>query len=538
MDLWADDNATLVYSDLLSRREGLTEKLRENPYDILIYLERATVHRNLDYPDLAVGDAYRALLLSDDVKDDAAEYHEQATEAFKVYIDKFFPNISDPVACEKVGQNALVKMACICSLRAYYLLAAGLCQVGCLKSAYEFSERGFALEPRQEFKDIQERILQIGRLRLKREDITGDDLPDWGLARREIYPWNDHEADRYSKDTLDFLNSKLREMAPKCSVKATELPVLAEGTVTDGSKMETCLQLGLFADEDIAPGEAVLKEYSLLTANNRFKDLLCDACGEELPRLGDSNGESINCPECYDTVFCSPFCFEQAQEKYHPAVCEKEVDSIGKDPKHREADERLHMLLLARVLAMSACQEVHPLDILEVKYIWGDFVPCMQSVRTERDTTPPSSWTLPFSFEYNVKMPLHFLEKMDYDIYSHLDEYDVWIFNTLYAKFRGTASARKNPRDGRPEVAAVHPFWCLANHDCDPNVTWEWGGRMTLWAREKRIVGELEGGIRKGEEILNHYCDLRLPVKDRREWMLGSLGGLCMCKRCKTEALL
>ena len=125
---------------------------------------------------------------------------------------------------------------------------------------------------------------------------------------------------------------------------------------------------------------------------------------------------------------------------------------------------------------------------------------------------------------------------MDVDIYAALPEYDLWVVNTLYAKFRGTASARKNPCDGRPDVAAVHPYWCLANHDCDPNVTWDWGGRMVLRAREQRVVGGRPGGIKRGQEILNHYCDVSLPVQQRREWARGSLGGWCMCSRCRTEA--
>lgn len=148
---------------------------------------------------------------------------------------------------------------------------------------------------------------------------------------------------------------------------------------------------------------------------------------------------------------------------------------------------------------------------------------------------PPPEWTLPFSFKYNIEIPLHILEKMDIDIYATLEQHDLWVFNTAYSKFRGTASARKNPRDGRPDVAAVHPFWCLANHDCNPNVTWEWGGRMVLWARETRVLGNLQGGIKAGEEILNHYCDVDLPVQQRREWAHGSLGGWCMCKRCRDE---
>ena len=58
---------------------------------------------------------------------------------------------------------------------------------------------------------------------------------------------------------------------------------------------------------------------------------------------------------------------------------------------------------------------------------------------------------------------------------------------------------------------------------------------MRLWCREKR-VGGLRGGIKAGEEILNHYCDVDLKVQERREWARGSLGGWCMCERCRREA--
>lgn len=515
------------HAGLLARRQALTAALLELPYDLVLYLERATVHMDLDYPDLAAGDAYRALLLSDDVRDDSAEFHEQAVAAF-----------SDS-KLRLGGEGGVEDCARAASLRCFQTLASSLCLVGCLKSAYGFCESGLELDPENaELREIKGRILGNGRERLKSDDVSPDDLPDWGLARREVYPWNTHEPERYSEEALGVLNSELRNKAPKCVVKATELPLLGDGAdAANGSTGEkTCVQFGLFAREDIAPGEAVLKEYSLLTANNRFKDQLCDACGEELPQLGDAEGASVSCPECYDTVFCSQLCFDEAQAKYHPVLCEKDVDSIGKDPKHREADERLHMLLLARVLAMAAHQGVHPLDVMEVKYIWGDFAPvAAPRPEAERWASPPPGWTLPFSFEYNVKMPLHFLEKMDVDMYETLASHDLWVVNSVYAKTRGTASARKNPRDGRPEVAAVHPFWCLANHDCDPNVTWEWSGRMTLWAREERVGGG-KGGIRAGEEILNHYCDVGLPVWERREWAEGSLGGWCMCRRCREEA--
>ena len=90
----------------------------------------------------------------------------------------------------------------------------------------------------------------------------------------------------------------------------------------------------------------------------------------------------------------------------------------------------------------------------------------------------------------------------------------------------------------------MHPMWCLANHSCDPNVTWEWAGSIEFKVREERAQWEgkegrtNEAGIRKDQEVLNHYTDVRLPVQGRRDWAYGALGGNCMCERCVWEASL
>jgi hypothetical protein len=538
---------------LLECRQQLTDALADSPYDLILFLERAVVYSNLAYPDLAAGDAYRALLLTDEVRDESFEYHEQAREALERYSTTTCPDVLNHGSLVQDlsgmangggtnGSESYHLLVHLASVRCFQILSISLLLCGCLKSALSFCERGLNTTPHnKELLEIKGYIEQVARRRLRKqpnEPIEIGSLPDRGVVRREVYPWNTYEPDRFSEESLSFLNQQLSSMAPKCEVKVSNLPILLEGeTNTDGYEIiPTCNQLGVFAKEDIAPGEPVLEEYSLLTANNRHKESNCDACGTELPPLA-SNSKAVSCPECYDTIFCDEFCASKAQDEYHPAVCDKDVDSIAKDPDARDADQSLYLLLLARLLAMSTHQEIHPLEIKEIKYIWCDFVPTsLNDVDGTVSSEPPPEWTLPFSFKYNVEIPLHILEKMDIDIYATLAEHDLWVFNTAYSKFRGTASARKNPRDGRPDVAAVHPFWCLANHDCNPNVTWEWGGRMVLWARETRVLGNQPGGIKAGEEILNHYCDVNMPVQQRREWAQGSLGGWCMCQRCRDEA--
>lgn len=534
---------------LLDRRLQLTEGLVSLPYDLILYLERAVVYSDLGYPDLAAGDAYRALLLTDEAVTEGFEFHEQARDALRMHIGPTVPDVlvygklSDGWAKELEASEgdtdmSIVVMTRLAALRSFQILSLSLLLCGCLKSAATFCERGLKVDANnQELLNVKAHIRTVGSQRLRRTDFDDNDLPDHGLVRREVYPWNDHEPDRFSEESLNALNSDLKKMAPKCAIQVSTLPVLLEGAsnTDDYDIIPTCQQLGVFAQEDIDAGEVVLREYSLLTANNRLKDSTCDACSSELPPIGGEQ-EAVKCEECYDTVFCTQHCHDEAQERYHPAVCDMDVDAIAKDSDKWEADDALYLLLLTRVIALAAHQEINPLDVREVKFIWGDFVPSRTNdINPSPNAGPPPEWTLPFSFKYNIETPLHVLEKMDIDIYATVADYDLWILNTLYAKFRGTASARKNPRDGRPDVAAVHPYWCLANHDCDPNVTWEWGGRMVLSARKERIGGN-KGGIKKGEEILNHYCDIDLPVQQRREWARGSLGGWCMCKRCRDEA--
>lgn len=557
-----DEEKELDIQGLLDRRQQLTDALLGLPYDLILYIERAVVYSDLGYPDLAAGDGYRALLLSDEVRDESFEYHEHALSALLSY------SLSDPPAVlRKQGTNHVdlsgevenmsirgnengigeteesehrtpLQLAHLASIRCYEILSISLLLCGCLKSAYEFCERGLAVAPgEEELLQAKEYIQTIAKRRLRVDEVDIDDLPDQGLVRREIYPWNDHEPDRCSEGALELLNTELAVISPKCLVKVTELPTLVEtGSETDGSgSIPMNRQLGIFAKDDILPGETVLDEYTVLTANIRLKESFCDACSTTLPPL-DANSAVVGCPECDDTMFCNAECLSKAQESYHPAICDKDIDTIAKDPDPREAPNALYLLLLARALAMSANQECHPLELKEVKYIWGDFLPSASNAvpLSPYHGRPPPVWTLPFSFASNISGPLHVLEKMDIDVFACLAQYDLWVFNTLYSKFRGTASARASLRDGRPEVAAVHPLWCLANHDCDPNVQWEWGGHMKLWCRDKRIDGS-PGGIKSGEEVLNHYCDIHLTVQERREWAAGSLGGYCMCSRCLRE---
>jgi hypothetical protein len=426
---------------------------------------------------------------------------------------------------------------------------------GDLSAAGIYMEKGLSLYKYDDsFVELEQSLQKLVESHFGKplKDLYDDEktAPGWPsacLVRREVYPWSEYEPDRFAE--VEEINEMMNDVAPRFEVKAVELPALTGTSVTGISK-----QLGVFAKEDVGPGELVLDETSLLTVNNRLQDMLCDACSSEIPDLKSANRDAVAaCPAC-EVVFCSQECHDAAMENYHPAVCETDAESIMKDPKPNKAADSLYSLLLLRCFALAETRGCHPLDLQEIKYIWGDFH--FKNIDEEFRSPNPADSTadafaglpksLPFSFEYNISLPFHMLEKMDIDIFAN-PHYDVWVFNTLFSKFRGTASARLSGT-GRsvargPDVCAVHPMWCLANHSCDPTVTWEWGGSIKMSTRSERAAWQGKDGkkvfnapgLKKGEEILNHYCDLELPVQERREWARGALGGDCQCERCLWE---
>lgn len=74
------------YEGLLSQRASLVDRLEESPYCLPVHVQLALCYFHLQYPDLAAGAAYKALLLLDAISDDSDEYHEQAYEGLQAWM--------------------------------------------------------------------------------------------------------------------------------------------------------------------------------------------------------------------------------------------------------------------------------------------------------------------------------------------------------------------------------------------------------------------------------------------------------------------
>ncbi|RMD39768.1 hypothetical protein DV735_g5364, partial [Chaetothyriales sp. CBS 134920] len=319
----------------------------------------------------------------------------------------------------------------------------------------------------------------------------------FGRCQRVVYPWNSHEPDRMSAESLAEINERLAEASDGIlQCRKTVLPSLSTSTATGENA-----QLGLFATRPVGPSTALLRERSCLTAIRPHDAALCDCCAADLE--ADSVGERAECPG--ETPFTD----------------------LGRAESSTTPEWDLYFLLVVRCIQMAITQDVHPLDLFEVKYLWGGF-------SSSKEDEP----SLPFSFHHHISLPFQLFENALLSIpqlhpYSStwLDRFDFWTINTLYAKFRGVATASQSSFDGKAETAAVHALWCLANHSCAPNVGWETGGGMRVLRVQE------EDKMDEGGEVWNHYTDVReTDVRIRRARLREVLGGECMCKRCVGEA--
>ena len=68
----------MTYQEQLRSAATTREKIESQPYLLPLYISLAEQYAALAYPDLAAGAAYKALLLSDAIRDEDDEYHKRA----------------------------------------------------------------------------------------------------------------------------------------------------------------------------------------------------------------------------------------------------------------------------------------------------------------------------------------------------------------------------------------------------------------------------------------------------------------------------
>ena len=190
------------------------------------------------------------------------------------------------------------------------------------------------------------------------------------------------------------------------------------------------------------------------------------------------------CNDCKMVYYCSRECYNAAG--FHDPICNKEVESeirlfylaaaqklARTDPENYADINFIHPkerclcdLLLVRILGKIYIENVHPLDLNDVRWLGGGLLSPgtlitkyhnKESVESEMD--PPlyspsltaelqSLKQLPWTFMNNVIRPIQYIKQLGFDQSEHLTvkDFDGWVINTLYAKIMESTRISQGPR--------------------------------------------------------------------------------------------
>ncbi|MCJ1393717.1 hypothetical protein MMC18_006593 [Xylographa bjoerkii] len=190
-----------------------------------------------------------------------------------------------------------------------------------------------------------------------------------------------------------------------------------------------------------------------------------------------------HCNACFAAAFCCGDCLGFSGD-YHIPLCNTGLEAYIRSTYTEQAmqkkpnefsslDGRLYVhpkarclydLLLVRIIAMAADQDVNALDLSDIRWLNGDLRSAQGS---SQDSTPladvdlmpdpdeldmdtmDQSRTLPWSFTNNVINPIYYLQIMDIDPFTHLDKTDGWVLNTLFAKIMHSTQITKGVRHAK-----------------------------------------------------------------------------------------
>ena len=305
----ADCAAVPVLLEAISEQ---TVHLQNQPYDLASWNCRAETYLGAGYPELAVGDSYRADLLVDETPDPAEEMRKQRLQSYRT-----------------LGQ-ALYDCHC-------HWEAADMWE----EAARIFPESEARLKGAQIREYLRQKQLAAAPLGGTRQEQY-DGLRDGGVCTVQ-YPWMEKRHRTRSKETIDLTNRELKDhLQPQsCSIKRS--------TLTDNDDM-----LGVFAMGDIKKGEYILLNPTATGICSTHDHRSCPNCYAEVISPHPS--------PCCSTIYCSTECRELATT-YHPVLCGQDFSWLTSPAQGLEENgPPLRPLMMLRFLAASVQADTHPLD--------------------------------------------------------------------------------------------------------------------------------------------------------------------------------
>ena len=488
---------------------GITKQLRELPYDPECWTWRGQRLLDLGYPELAIGDAYKAGLLVGAMKKNDTTLGENALLMYGMRLLHSNPGMGATLWTGDTFKTRIMDALYNVEVKTVELLVNSLYNAHAFDDAERVCQIAAKQFPQSKFfrgstltmlGELKQRLLSIPKP-VEVDDIDYKEAIRNGGVSMRIYPWISSNLIQRDDAVIQRMKKNLRSLSTKCEIKESSV---------DGPSAEVSQGFGIFATEDVAKGDVILTEYTVTAGVASIQT--CSACCKP---LGSTRCTSACCKELY----CSQDCVERAAATFHSSVCGKDFSYI-------------YDLFSESVINSPRLIQA----ILEIRVY--------AAIVQEQATHPLQSWILaPLQAQYqtqarkvlnlqsNYVWPIQALQTLGIDPFAD-HNWDTWVLFTIFGRI-GNNIRRDYIETGDEylRLEAINPLFSFLNHSCDPNVGYTSENNSTLIMAAKR-------DIRKGEELAISYIgyDLTHLTRAKRQKKLRTwVGRECLCSRCEIE---
>lgn len=456
-------------------------QLQQEPYEAQHWCERAAYYLALNYPELAAGDAFKAISLLKNSTDYINDTHFSAR-----------------AAAAAIDNLDLLS-------KAYNILGQALFDAHCHWEAEDTWQEAAEATGESRYYDKARQIRQLLRRKAKAaEGIEGtpqeqvDRLKDGGVYTVD-YPWvPDYQVARLP-DVVEMINEELKRNTtpPACYVNSSSL---ISDTQHD--------MLGMFAARDTRQGECILVDRTATGICSSPQPKSCENCCSPL------NG-SARQSSCCEVLYCSSECQILAMTSYHKPLCGKDLQwliEMASGCQHNASPLRPLLMLRCLATCIHAGVDRSPLD--------HPLIARLQPL-ANRDHLDV------FTLKDSIVTPIKILQQLGVDVYAN-QNFDTFVLHTIWTRLANNKAGAVDARLGYVDVIA--PFLPLFNHSCDPNIEW----RRDFSSTTVKFFALKD--IPKNEELFSCYLALdSIPVTERIERLWPWFEGPCRCARCANE---